>query len=179
MSSAGEDEQARADVSPSTSEASTSAGATADKPEGTQERRQDSSQERCEEQRLEWQSELDSALTDLDTRLRHPRRRSSDVAAQPTLPQLGQFDVTNELLDEIAWRVSEQMKRAEGGAAPRAAGMPIASPPPAPPLPAREAIPEGTAIVIRLRRPLFSWKFWRRRSRRREAMMTFSDYRVT
>ena len=143
MSSPGEDEQVRADLTPT--------------------------------ERLEWQSELDSALTDLDTRLRHPRRRASDVTAQPTLPQLGQFDVTNELLDEIAWRVSEQMKRAQGGAP---AGKPGTPPAPLPVAQPREAMPEGTAIVIRLRRPLFPWKFWRRRSRRRQ-MINFSDLRVT
>ena len=126
-------------------------------------------------ERLEWQSELDSALSDIDSRLRHPRRRASDVASQPTLPQLGQFDVTNELLDEIAWRVAEQMKRNQHGA-PATPGTPAAPVPSAAP---REAMPSGAAIVIRLRRPLFAWKFWRRRSRRREAMITFSDYRVT
>ena len=131
------------------------------------------------QQGLEWQSELDSALTDIDSRLRHPRRRASDVAAQPTLPQLGRFDVTNELLDEIAWRVSEQMKRTQGGAPGAAPGTPHASPLPLAAAPPREAMPDGTAIVIRLRRPLFSWKFWRRRSRRRQAMINFSDLRVT
>lgn len=126
--------------------------------------------------KLEWQSELDSAMSDLDQRLRHPRRRASDIAAeQPTLPQLGQFDVTNELLDEIAWRVSEQLRRAQAAGpstAPAALSAPaaVAAPP---------AMPPGTAVVIRLRKPLFSWKFWRRRARRRQAMITFSDYRVT
>jgi hypothetical protein len=153
MSSSGEDEQARADVGPSATDAPADGAA----------------------QRLEWQSELDSALTDIDSRLRHPRRRASDVAAQPTLPQLGQFDVTNELLDEIAWRVSEQLKRTQGGAA----GTPLAAAAPVPVAPPQQALPDGVAIVIRLRRPLFSWKFWRRRSRRRQALINFSDLRVT
>ena len=154
MSSPGEDEQSRADVRPSLAAASQGGP----------------------EHGLEWQSELDSALTDIDTRLRHPRRRASDVAAQPTLPQLGQIDVTNELLDEIAWRVSEQMKRTQGATltvTPSSSALP-----PAAPLPAKPEMPAGTAIVIRLRRPLFSWKFWRRRSRRRQ-MINFSDLRVT
>ena len=130
--------------------------------------------------RLDWQSELDSTMSDIDSRLLHPRRRASDVAAQPTLPQLGQFDVTTELLDEIAWRVAEQMRRAQSAmtAAP-ALAPPLAAVPPEPAKPAPPSMPHGTAIVLRLRKPLFSWKFWRRRSRRRQSMITLSDYRVT
>lgn len=130
------------------------------------------------ENRLEWQSELDSAMSDLDSKLRHPRRRAGDVGVpQPTLPELGQFDVTNELLDEIAWRVAEQMRRTQAAGAPAGPGAPsaqaaVAAPPP-------PTMPHGAALIIRLRKPLFSWKFWRRRSRRREAMIPLSDYRVT
>jgi len=130
-------------------------------------------------EKLEWQSELDSAMSDLDSKLSHPRRRASDVAApQPTLPQLGRIDVTSELLDEIAWRVAEQMRRTQAGAAlagpaASAAAPGVAAVPPPPPM------PDGAALVIRLRKPLFSWKFWRRRSRRRQSMITFSDYRVS
>jgi hypothetical protein len=133
-------------------------------------------------QRLEWQSELDSAMLDLDSKLSHPRRRASDVAPQPMLPQLGQVDITSELLDEIAWRVAEQMRRsASAVSAPEApiAAAPLPPPAPAPVTPLPPVIPEGVAVVIRLRRPLFSWKFWRRRSRRRQQMITLSDYRVT
>ena len=140
----GDDEQARADLTPA--------------------------------ERLEWQSELDSAMADLDTRLRHPRRRASDVAAQPTLPQLGQFNVTNELLDEIAWRVAEQMRRAQDGVAPAAPVAPVA--PAAPLAPLAPLAAAAPAVLIRLRRPLFSWRFWRRRTRRSQALITFSDYRV-
>ena len=133
--------------------------------------------------RLEWQSELDSAMSDLDSRLSHPRRRASDVAPQPKLPQLGQLDVTTELLDEIAWRVAEQMRRNQ---IPTPSAL-VVAPQPEVAKPAPRAMPEGTAIVIRLRRPLFrfsfpfsfSWKFWRRRRRRRQAMISFSDYRIT
>lgn len=130
-------------------------------------------------ERLEWQSELDSAMSDLDSRLSHPRRRASDVAPQPVLPHLGQVNITAELLDEIAWRVSEQMRRTApvATAAPAASSVPAADAP----LPeaARPAIPAGISIVIRVRRPLFHWKFWRRKSRRRQAMIGFSDYRIT
>jgi hypothetical protein len=151
MSSTGDNAQQRAAVTPSSAPAAE--GRTAE--------------------RLEWQSELDSTMSDIDSKLLHPRRRASDVAAQPTLPQLGQFDVTNELLDEIAWRVAEQMRRSQGSA-PIASGAQPEAVKPAP-----QTVPHGTAIVVRLRKPLFSWKFWRRRSRRRQSMITLSDYRVT
>ena len=59
---------------------------------------------------LEWQSELDSAMSDLDTQLSHPRRRASDAGPQTLLPELKQVHITNELLDEIAWRVSQQLR---------------------------------------------------------------------
>jgi hypothetical protein len=141
----GEDEQPRATLTPS------SAVATEGKPA----------------ERLEWQSELDSAMSDLDSRLSHPRRRASDLASQPALPQLGQIDLTSELLDEIAWRVSEQMRRTQLAAAP-----PVVAPPaPEVTAPSSPWMPEDAVLVIRLRRPLFSWKFWRRRSRRRQSSM--------
>ena len=120
-------------------------------------------------------------MSDLDTRLLHPRRRASDVGKeQPTLPQLGQIDVTSELLDEIAWRVAEQMRRTQGGAvSPTAPTAPvIVAPLPEPVKPAPPAMPDGAAIVIRLRKPLFSWTFWRRRPRR-QSMISLSDYHVT
>lgn len=126
-------------------------------------------------ERLDWQSELDSAMSDIDSRLQHPRRRANDSAAQPTLPQLGQVELTNELLDEIAWRVSEQIRRSQA----TSAGAP------APAEPAHDAAPDRSpwrsppqwpdsfepeskpateaALVIRLRWPLFRWPFKRRR----------------
>ncbi len=61
--------------------------------------------------RLEWQRELDATMEDIDSRLVHPRRRATDTGPQPTLPGLGEVNLTNELLDEIAWRVAEQMRR--------------------------------------------------------------------
>lgn len=103
------------------------------------------------------------------------------MAAQPTLPQLGQFDITSELLDDIAWLVAEQMRRTQRAVVADATLAPpiAAAPPPAAATPAPPALPRGAAIVIRLRKPLFSWKFWRRRSRRRQSMISLSDYRVT
>jgi hypothetical protein len=139
-------------------------------------------------ERLEWQGELDSVMADIDTRLQHPRRRATDVTAQPTLPQLGQVDITSELLDEIAWRVSEQLRRspagegaAAGAPAARPAARPVAraaAPLPPPPEPEPEPMPHGVAISIRIRKPLFRFRFWRRRVRRK-SLISFADYRIT
>lgn len=130
--------------------------------------------------RLDWQSELDRSLADIDTRLKHPRQRAADVGQQPILPQLGETTLTTDLLDEIAWRVAEQLRRtqpvAETAATPaptRAAAMPAPAPPHEP-----EPMPPGIAITIRLRKPLFRFRFWRRR-RRRESLISFADYRIT
>jgi len=135
--------------------------------------------------RLDWQSELDQSLADIDTRLRHPRRRATDLNSdQPTLPQLGEVTLTTELLDEIAWRVAEQLRRsltlpagapaAPASAPPRAAARPAPPPPPEP-----ERMPHGIAITIRLRKPLFRFRFWRRRRVRHESLISFADYRIT
>jgi hypothetical protein len=118
------------------------------------------------EAQLEWQSELDSALAELDSRLSHPRRRASDTTPQAMPRQVGQVVLTTELLDELAWRVSEQIRRGQNAVA---ASSPAA---------ATLAMPYGISIVIRLRKPLFSWRFWRRRSRRRQSMVALSDMRV-
>jgi hypothetical protein len=96
--------------------------------------------------RLEWQSELDSALSDIDHRLTHPRRRASDTGPQPVLPELGQVDVTSELLDEIAWRAAEQLRR-QSAATP--APPAIQTPPP--------ALRPGKMVLIRYRVPALPW----------------------
>jgi hypothetical protein len=116
---------------------------------------------------LEWQGELDTAMTDIDTRLRHPRRRATD-GEQPTLPQLGQVELTSELLDEIAWRVAEQIRRSLPSA-------PDSSPEAVEPEPERMA--PGIALTIRIRRPLFRFRFWRRRVKRK-SLIQFSESRV-
>lgn len=59
---------------------------------------------------VEWQGELDTALADIDTRLRHPRRRATDAGPVPKLPELGKVEMTSALLDEIAWRVAEKLR---------------------------------------------------------------------
>ncbi len=116
--------------------------------------------------RLEWQSELDASLAEIDSRLRHPRRRASDTGDQPMLPQLGQVGVTSELLDEIAWRVAEQIRKTQ----PQSA-QPVPEPPPQP-----AQVPSGISVTIRVRKPLFRW-FWRRRTR--QSLISFADYRIT
>ena len=144
-------------------------------------------------ERLDWQSELDSAMSDIDSRLRHPRRRANDAAAQPTLPQLGQVDITSELLDEIAWRVSEQIRRSQTPAAtastPTAQAAPGAaenqalwkSPPQWPDGFEPEAVEppplSNAAMVIRLRWPVFRWPFRRLLGKRQ--VTSIGGYRAT
>jgi hypothetical protein len=136
---------------------------------------------------LAWQRELDGALADLDSKLTHPRRRATDV--QPTLPQLGQPEITSEVIDEIAWRVASRLREQPGVLPPGpvvAAAIaesvtepwdPAAAPlPPPPRAPEREELPHGIALSIRIRRPLFRWPFRRRRPR---SLMSLNDYRVT
>ena len=112
-------------------------------------------------------------MADIDVRLRHPRRRASDTGRQPTLPELGQVELTSELLDEIAWRVSEQIRRSP--AAPATARATAETPlrPTAVPASARSVdMPSGAAIVIRLRSPLFSWRPFRWFRRRKRQVLT-------
>ena len=135
---------------------------------------------------LEWQSELDVAIAEIDSRLSHPRRRATDI--QPTLPNLGQPEITTEMIDEIAWRVSELLRgdgsrpvkaTAVAAAISRSMTTPPSAPrPPAPPPEEPEQLPQGIALTIRLRRPFFRlpWPF---RRRRRQSMITFSNYRIT
>lgn len=137
---------------------------------------------------LGWQSELDAALAEIDLRLSYPRRRATDI--QPTPPNLGHPEITSEMIDEIAWRVSALL-RGDGGEPPEATAvaagisqsMPVVSAPVAPlpsaPLPEQpEPLAPGIALTLRLRWPFFRlpWRFLRRR---RQAMISLSGYRVT
>ena len=132
---------------------------------------------------LAWQRELDVAIADIDSRLSHPRRRATDV--QPTLPQLGQPEITSETIDEIAWRVAQLLRKDgsttpyRGDAVAAAISQTVAPPAPVtppPPRPQRQRLRSGIAVAIRLRRPFFRWPF---RQRRKRAMITFSDYRIS
>lgn len=77
---------------------------------------------------LEWQGELDTVMADIDTRLTHPRRRASDGDRQPLLPELGGVAVTTEMLDEIAWRVAEQIRRSGQPMSPEALAKALTQP---------------------------------------------------
>jgi hypothetical protein len=138
---------------------------------------------------LAWQRELDVAIADIDSRLKHPRRRATD--APPALPHLGQLEITREAIDEIAWRVAEVLRGQGSGPVPPAAmaeaiAKTVAAPPkraaraplpPPPPEPESKRLASGIVLSIRIRRPFFRWPF--RRRYRRQRMITFSDYRIT
>ena len=136
---------------------------------------------------LAWQEELDVAIADIDSRLKHPRRRVTD---EPPPAQNSQPAITSEMMDEIAWRVADLLKRdgavqAPGTAVAAAISKTVAPPPPrasqppAPLPPEPKRLPHGIAMTIRIRRPFFRlpWPF--RRRRKRQAMIMFSDYRIS
>ena len=136
---------------------------------------------------LDWQGELDVAIAEIDSRLSHPRRRATDL--DPTLPHLGQPEITSEMIDEIAWRVSELL-RGDGGEPAKATAVaaaisrsmaaqpPRAARPPALPPEEPQELPRGVVLTLRIRRPFFKWP-WPFRRRCRQAMITFSDSRIT
>jgi hypothetical protein len=106
--------------------------------------------------RLEWQRELDVTMAEIDSRLVHPRRRATDTGPQPTLPGLGEVNLTTELLDEIAWRVAEQMRRhALAFPTPQAEAKPAAAAPPV----TEPVLRPGKMLMIRYRMPQLPWPF--------------------
>lgn len=119
--------------------------------------------------RLEWQSELDATMEDIDSRLVHPRRRATDTAPQPSLPGLGEVNLTTELLDEIAWRVAEQMRR-HALAFPTPAEEAEPTPPPV----QEDSLRPGKLVMIRYRMPRLPWPFrlLQRRRRRKQHPLT-------
>lgn len=127
---------------------------------------------------LEWQSELESHLRELDSRLTHPRRRASDTGRQPAFPELGQGEVTSELLDEIAWRVAEQIR----SSSPEVTA-PHPAPPPVPQPPMRSETEEtglepGKMLMIRYKMPLLPWPFRLLQRRRRKKQHPLTTGRV-
>lgn len=114
---------------------------------------------------LEWQEgELDSALEAIDSRLPLKRRRATDPPSTPPFPRpdFRQLTVTPEILDALAMRVAERLK---------ADGQTVAQATPA----AAETRPgPKTLISIRFRWPLFSFRLFRRR-RRRRLLTSFSS----
>jgi hypothetical protein len=119
--------------------------------------------------RLEWQRELDATMEAIDSRLVHPRRRATDTGPQPTLPGLGEVNLTTELLDEIAWRVAEQMRR-HALAFPTPAAEAIPAPPPE----QEVSLRPGKMLMIRYRMPHLPWPFrlLQRRRRRKQHPLT-------
>jgi len=119
--------------------------------------------------RLEWQSELDATMEDIDSRLVHPRRRATDTGPQPNLPGLGEVNLTTELLDEIAWRVAEQMRR-HALAFPTSAEEARPAPPPVP----EASLRPGKMVMIRYRMPRLPWplSLLQRRRRRKQHPLT-------
>lgn len=134
-------------------------------------------------------------MADIDDRLVNPRRRAADGNRQPVLPELGAIPVTTELLDEIAWRVAEQIRRGDAALpAPRPAPVeamttaaapapPRIAPAPAPPRPAeREAceLRPGKIVLIRYKLPLLPWPFrlLQRRSRKKQHPLTTARLRA-
>ena len=122
---------------------------------------------------LDWQSELDATMTEIDSRLTHPRRRASDRGPQPALPGLGEMNLTSEQMDEIAWRVAEELRRtaqvfpverAEADAAPRE--------------PEGARLRPGKMLMIRYRLPALPWPFRLLRRRRREHPLTTAKLRA-
>jgi hypothetical protein len=151
--------------------------------------------------RLDWQGELDSALADIDTRLTHPRRRASDSHRPPVLPELGQVKVTTEMLDEIAWRVAEQIRRRGETVAPQALTAALTEPmpaeTPAAPPPQRQTAPRpaaaapaidrrsppialapGKMVLIRYRMPVLPWPLRLLQRRRSDKQPPFTTARA-
>lgn len=123
--------------------------------------------------RLEWQSELDATMEEIDSRLVHPRRRASEQGPQPALPGLGEVDLTTEVLDEIAWRVSEQMRRHA-----LAFPAPAAEAAPAPPV-KEPTLRPGKMLMIRYRMPLLPWPFRLLQRRRRKKLHPLTTVKVS
>ena len=139
---------------------------------------------------LDWQGELDVAIADIDSRLRHPRRRATDALPAAVKPATPGF--TTEVIDEIAWRVAELLRRdggppVEAGEVAAAISKTVKAPsaqrrgaliPPAPAPPEPRKLPHGIALSIRIRKPFFRlpWPF---RRRHRQRMIMFSDYRIS
>lgn len=150
--------------------------------------------------RLQWQGELDSAMTEIDDRLTHPRRRASDLSRPAVLPEAGHVEITTELLDEIAWRVAQQIRRegesatAETVSKALAHGEPLTAPaarqaapprdtPVAPPSSRTTEAPElkpGKMLLIRYKLPLLPWPFrlLQRRSRKKQHPLTTGRLRA-
>ncbi len=127
---------------------------------------------------LDWQSELDATMEEIDTRLTHPRRRASDRAPQPPLPGLGDGPLSAEIMDEIAWRVAEQIRRnAQVFSADAEAAPPPAIDRRRAPAVQDEGLRPGKMLMLRYRWPALPWPF-RLLRRRREHPLTTAKLRA-
>ena len=144
--------------------------------------------------RLEWQGELDSAMSEIDDRLTHPRRRATDLNRPPVLPEMGNVRVSNELLDEIAWRVAQQIRN--NGEQATAANVtralqepqaPVTARPPAPRAPVPPAPPAGGTsgglqpgkmLIIRYKLPALPWPLSLLQRRRKEQPLATARLRA-
>ena len=137
---------------------------------------------------LEWQGELDTAMADIDTRLTHPRRRSSDGDRQPLLPELGEVRVTTEMLDEIAWRVAEQIRRSGQPVSPEALAEALTRPAESARTERRPpghnsdepGLAPGKMLSIRFKLPALPWplRLLRRRGRKKQHPLTTAKVRA-
>jgi hypothetical protein len=129
--------------------------------------------------RLEWQGELDTAMAAIDDRLTHPRRRATDSDPQPLPAELGDVPLTSELLDEIAWRVAQQMRRSGQPATAQNVNAALTDTRSAP-QPPDPGLRPGKMMWIRFRLPLLPWPFslLQRRSRKKEHPLTTAKLRA-
>jgi hypothetical protein len=146
--------------------------------------------------RLEWQGELDSAMSEIDDRLTHPRRRATDLNRPPVLPEMGNVRVSNELLDEIAWRVAQQIRNngeqataanvtkalQEPRAQAPATARPAAARPPIPPAPPAggtvSGLQPGKMIIIRYKLPALPWPLSLLQRRKKEPPLATARLRA-
>lgn len=127
--------------------------------------------------RLDWQGELDTAMADIDDRLTHPRRRASDRDAQPLPAELGNVPITKELLDEIAWRVAQQMRKSGQSATAKAVNQALNESRSA--KSAEPALLPGKMLMIRFRLPELPWPFrLLRRFRKKQHPLTTARLRA-
>lgn len=126
--------------------------------------------------RLDWQGELDTAMADIDDRLTHPRRRASDKDAQPLPAELGNVPITKELLDEIAWRVAQQMRKSGQSATAKAVNEALTE---ARSAKADPGLLPGKMVMIRFRWPDLPWPFrLLRRFRKKQHPLTTARLRA-
>lgn len=125
------------------------------------------------EEKLEWQAELDSALAQIDSRLRNPRRRATDDPDAP-IPERERQEITGDMLDQIALKVADHLRRSHvvpmpgaiaKEAAPRLQRAQAPSRQPAPPPEPEPQLRPGKMLAIRFRWPLFRFRLFGRNRR--------------